>query len=80
MSPPTITPSLSHTLNIIKDLSAKIILDPHFRQSSREIEDLFVRQLGDFAGRVDVETGHYTRGGCGADSEEVFERFLVGLC
>jgi len=76
MPPSAISPRLLQSLNIIQSLSAQVILDLHIGERGRDVQDLLVGQLADFARRVDVETREEARGGVVADAEEGFEGFL----
>lgn len=57
MATTAVCTSLLQTLNIIKDLSAEIVLDLHIGENGSEVKNLFVGEFSDAAGWVDVETG-----------------------
>jgi len=76
MPPSAISPRLLQALNIVQSLSAQVILDLHLGKRGRDVQDLLVGQLADFACRVDVEAGEKARGGVVANSEEGFEGLL----
>lgn len=76
MTSAAVSSSLLHTLDVIQNFSAQVVLNLHFRQHGCEVEDLLVGQLADAAGRVDVEPGHETSRSVVANSKEGLERFL----
>ena len=77
MTSAAVSSGLFHTLDVIQNFSAQIVLDFHIRQYSREVKDLLVGQLADAARRMDVKAGHEAGRGIVADSEEALEGFLL---
>lgn len=67
---------LLQALDIIHNFSSQFILDLHIRQHGSKVQDLFVGQLADAAGRVNVEAGEEAGRGVVANSEEALEGFL----
>lgn len=76
MTSTTVGTSLFQTLDVVKDISAQVVLNLHFRKHGSEVEDLLVGELTDTACWVDVEAGEETAGSVWANSEETLERFL----
>lgn len=76
MTTTTVGTGLLQALDVIQDLSSQVIFNLHIRQHGSQVEDLFIGELADAAGRVDIEAGQEAGGGVITDSEEGLERFL----
>lgn len=76
MSPPTITPHIPQSPNVLPHLPPQIILNLHRGQLGRELEDFRGGKGGEARGGVDEEFGEDGGGGGGAEAVEGLEGFF----
>lgn len=73
MPPTAIGTCIPQTFDVVKNLPTKIVLNLHFRQRSRNVEDLLVLQFAYLGSWMDVEASEEPGRDIVADSEEAFK-------
>lgn len=73
MSPTPVCAHIPQPLDVVLQLAAQIRAQLHFRQFCGEAVYLFLAEVADARGRVDVEFGHELGAGLGPKAVEGFE-------